>query len=292
MAAPSAPIPVVLIIADISGYTRFMVANSNELVHAQSVVGDLVATIIKQVEIPLEVAKLEGDAVFLWAPIDADPAAWDRHRELISSRLLLFYATFARRVAELAGSAGCTCGACKNIDQLRLKVVAHVGEAVIHDVAGFRELAGVDVIVVHRLLKNEVKSKEYVLWTEAAARSLGIPQGTDALVEDCEGVGPVNVHVWYADGVRPAAKADFLARPVIARAWMGVSVAVHAYAFSLRKLLAGPLMFAGAPVDDPIDRRWTTFTSVIGFVPFLFFIPMLSLLVQLGVIKRDGGVRT
>ena len=40
---------------------------------------------------------------------------------------------------------------------LRLKVIAHYGEAVRSQVAGFDEVSGVDVIVLHRLLKNQRK---------------------------------------------------------------------------------------------------------------------------------------
>ena len=58
---------VVLIIADISGYTRFMVTNKTSLIHSQVIITELIKTIIKQVEIPLKVSKLEGDAVFTYA---------------------------------------------------------------------------------------------------------------------------------------------------------------------------------------------------------------------------------
>ena len=37
-----------------------------------------------------------------------------------------------------------------------LKVIAHYGVTVRSRIAGFDEVSGVDVIVIHRLLKNEV----------------------------------------------------------------------------------------------------------------------------------------
>ena len=40
--------------------------------------------------------------------------------------------------------------------ELRLKVIAHYGVTVRSRSAGFDEVSGVDVIVIHRLLKNEV----------------------------------------------------------------------------------------------------------------------------------------
>ena len=62
----STPEPVLLIIADISGYTRYMTANAKTLAHSQTIITELVETIVKQSELPLEVSKLEGDAVFLY----------------------------------------------------------------------------------------------------------------------------------------------------------------------------------------------------------------------------------
>jgi hypothetical protein len=61
-----APEPVLLIIADISGYTRYMTANAKTLAHSQTIITELVKAIVEQIELPLEVAKLEGDAVFFF----------------------------------------------------------------------------------------------------------------------------------------------------------------------------------------------------------------------------------
>ena len=68
---------VILLIADISGYTRFMISNKQTLRHAQIVITKLIKTIIEQVEIPLEVSKLEGDAIFLYSIKDANIEAWN-----------------------------------------------------------------------------------------------------------------------------------------------------------------------------------------------------------------------
>ena len=45
-----------LIIADISGYTRYMAANAKTLAHSQTIITELIKTIIRTVELPLEVA--------------------------------------------------------------------------------------------------------------------------------------------------------------------------------------------------------------------------------------------
>ncbi len=160
---------VLLLIADISGYTRFMLTNQTALAHSHEIVFSLLDAIISEVEIPLHVAKLEGDAVFLYAikGPDARPVL-----DCIRGKLGRFFSAFSLRLRELALSRSCTCNACRNIDALRLKIVLHSGKAAVYSVAGMTDLSGVDVIIAHRLLKNTVPSREYVLLTEAAQRDL------------------------------------------------------------------------------------------------------------------------
>ena len=67
---------VLLMIADISGYTKFMISNKQSLLHSQMIITELTKTIIKQVEIPFEVSKLEGDAIFMYA-IKPESQSWE-----------------------------------------------------------------------------------------------------------------------------------------------------------------------------------------------------------------------
>jgi hypothetical protein len=60
----------------------------------------------------------------------------------------------------LSQSTTCSCKACTHIERLRLKVIIH-GEALFYHVFRFLELAGVDVIIAHRLLKNSVIADQY-----------------------------------------------------------------------------------------------------------------------------------
>lgn len=167
---------VVLVIADISGYTRFMVTNKLEVLHSQIVISELIKTIIDQVEIPLEIAKLEGDAVFLYSVKNDSDAAWDDTRKAIGSKLIKFFGAFSRKISELSGTNLCVCKACRNVTELRLKVIVHSGEALFYNINKFQELSGVDVIIVHRLLKNSEKSDEYILMTEQAYADIEFPE--------------------------------------------------------------------------------------------------------------------
>ncbi|MBI4459764.1 MAG: DUF2652 domain-containing protein [Acidobacteria bacterium] len=56
--------PAFLLIADISGYTRFMKEHRLSLAHAQEIVARLLESIIDASKDDLALAKLEGDAVF------------------------------------------------------------------------------------------------------------------------------------------------------------------------------------------------------------------------------------
>jgi hypothetical protein len=51
---------VLLFIADISGYTKLMVSSDFEIKHSQHIISELIQAIIQEVEMPLEVSKLEG----------------------------------------------------------------------------------------------------------------------------------------------------------------------------------------------------------------------------------------
>ena len=76
-----------------------------------------------------------------------------------------------RRRRDVRQATSCECNACARIPDLDLKFVAHHGVAIHQKVAGRQELLGSDVIVVHRLLKNEVVEKlgidAYALITQA-----------------------------------------------------------------------------------------------------------------------------
>jgi hypothetical protein len=197
-----APEPVVLIIADISGYTRYMTANAKTLAHSQTIITELVHAIIKQIELPLEVAKLEGDAVFLYCRKEQGSLSWPEAKRIIGGKLLTFFRMFSEKVHELSQSATCSCNACTHIEKLRLKIVVHSGEALFHRVVNFLELAGVDVIIVHRLLKNSIKGDQYLLLTDAARHDLEFPEQIrlSKSAESYEDIGTLNTLVYLPEG--------------------------------------------------------------------------------------------
>jgi Protein of unknown function (DUF2652) len=165
---------VILIITDISGYTRFMLSNRQTLLHGQVIISELTKAIIAQVNIPLEISKLEGDAVFLYA-MKKNGDSWQAISSQIGQKLLSFLDAFSDKLLELEQSNTCPCAACMSVKNLSLKIVVHSGEALLYQIGKFEELSGVDVIIVHRLLKNSVPAHEYILMTEAAYRDVQFP---------------------------------------------------------------------------------------------------------------------
>ena len=154
----------VLLIADIGGYTRYMNWNRLHLTHAQLTVAQLLESVIDAGK-GLKLAKLEGDAAFFWAP---DGNA----KVLVGDRLSGMRQSFLARRERLKKDIACDCASCKQLDNLSLKFVAHQGEVAEQKVKRNVELAGVDVILVHRMLKNDVPVPEYVLMTDAVAECL------------------------------------------------------------------------------------------------------------------------
>lgn len=196
----------VFLIADISGYTRFMMENRVQAVHATLIVQRLLESIMKQLRAPFAVEEVEGDALFCAATREASedgaalsstPSDWRALGDGVWCMCVSLMEAFETQRDSLVASNPCGCNSCKSIGRLRLKIVVHVGTAARYSVGAHRKLSGVDVIVVHRLLKNSVKGDEYVLFTRKAFEALGLT-GTIEVEpggETLEGVGPMEIRV-------------------------------------------------------------------------------------------------
>jgi uncharacterized protein YndB with AHSA1/START domain len=176
-----------LVLADISGYTNFLARV--ELEHSHDILADLLGIVAGALCPPLQLAKLEGDAVFCITP-DGE----EIDGQALVTTLESTYLAFARRRRTVALSSSCTCEACRRTPQLDLKFCVHHGCYVEHEVAGSRELVGSDVILAHRLLKNSVADTHglhgYALLTDACAKASGISD-LPSHVEQYDDVGEI-----------------------------------------------------------------------------------------------------
>ena len=156
-----------LVLADISGFTAFVTAT--ELEHGAEVTGVLLDGVMEALAPPMEIQELEGDAVFALAPDDVE----ETDRKLVDAFNRAF-AVFSERQREIALDMSCLCRACRGVLGLSLKLIVHHGSFMRQTVRGRSRVAGPDIILAHRFLKNDVEPRTYLLFTDAAVERLGI----------------------------------------------------------------------------------------------------------------------
>jgi uncharacterized protein YndB with AHSA1/START domain len=184
------PQPASLVIADISGYTGYLAGV--ELDHAQDILADLIGTVVGGLQPTFRLSKLEGDAAFAYQIAETiDPS-------IVQDTVEATYFSFRRRLRDIKQASRCECNACVLIPSVDLKFVVHHGPVIVQQVAGQEELLGRDVILVHRLLKNDVVEstgiEAYALYTQACVDAMGVDPELQGLVrhaEDVEIIGPV-----------------------------------------------------------------------------------------------------
>ncbi len=193
----SQPEPACLVIADISGYTGFLAGA--ELDHAQDILADLMGTVVGALRPTFKLAKLEGDAAFVYSITEQVDAAQ------LQDTIERCYFLFRRRLRDVQQASTCECNACTLVPNLDLKVVAHHGRIVRQKFGSWEELVGSDIIVVHRLLKNRVPEatgfSAYAMYTDACLTAMGIDDpvaaGFAEHVEAFDGVG--EIRAWVRD---------------------------------------------------------------------------------------------
>jgi uncharacterized protein YndB with AHSA1/START domain len=184
------------VIADISGYTSFLAGV--ELDHAQDIIADVMDTVVRGLRPPFRLAKFEGDAAFVYAVTDKVDGT------LLQDAVEASYFAFRKRLRTIKQSTTCECSACSRMQDLDLKFVSHHGEFIKHKMAGREELAGRDVILIHRLLKNAVNERfgghAYALYSDACIQAMGIDPAAQGLVEHKETIDIIGeVKCWVRD---------------------------------------------------------------------------------------------
>lgn len=185
-----------LVISDISGYTAFL--TQTELEHAEGIMKSLFDTLVKAVKSPLIVSKLEGDAVFAYA----------QQGSFVQGQTLLeaienIYCAFAMSLETIQLNSSCTCKACELIPTLDLKFVLHHGTYILSEMGGRQELSGPNVILAHRLLKNNITkttgNTAYAYLTQACADAMALgemKQGMKVHNEHYEHLGDVTGYIY------------------------------------------------------------------------------------------------
>jgi hypothetical protein len=141
-------------------------------------------------------AKLEGDAAFTFAITERIDGS------LLLDTIERCYFGFRRRRRDVRQATSCECQACVRIPDLDLKFVVHHGPILRQRVAGRQELLGSDVIVAHRLLKNDVVATTgvtaYALFTQSCVDAMDVDVaaiGMQPTSETYEHIGAVQAWV-------------------------------------------------------------------------------------------------
>ena len=187
-----------LLLADISGFTAFL--EGTELDHAQGVIENVMRTIIGELTPALQLAEVEGDAVFVYGLEEGVTRG-----ELIFELVDATYTAFRDLRRTMSRNAACPCRACQSIDHLDLKFVIHFGDFVLQDVTGRSKPLGSSVNLAHRLLKNHVTEQTgwhaYALFSEATLEWMGIEShGMGEFVEEYDHLGEVRLFGLDLDG--------------------------------------------------------------------------------------------
>jgi uncharacterized protein YndB with AHSA1/START domain len=228
-----------LVMSDISGYTSFVAGTEQE--HSREILAELMDSIARSFGGKLTIDQVEGDALCCTTErTDVEVADWLRET----------FRIFHRRLRDIRAATTCPCRACATVQDLGLKFVVHRGEFSRYEVAGRVQLHGNDVNLAHRLLKNTVPGREYLLATAAALAGwpesfrgefVAAPQRYDVGEVDASYVDlrPLRDAVWHeaSPAVDPqTAKVRSTARfpgtpeqvwkhltdPDLRRIWMGV----------------------------------------------------------------------
>jgi hypothetical protein len=188
---------VLLLIADIGGYTTYLRTHRMSLAHAEVNLTRLLEAIIDAAG-DFDLIEIEGDAAFLSRRVDGDD---DATAATTARAVAAMHLAFHRERRYVAANL-CPCNGCEQAENLKLKFVAHVGEVATQTIRDRRKLVGIDVILVHRLLKNSVEAPEYVLLSEELYRTSGaVFDPVQEHPEDLEGIGSVLTYVADIDDV-------------------------------------------------------------------------------------------
>jgi hypothetical protein len=184
---------VVMLIADIGGYTDYMQFHRSVLGHAEAATTRMLDKVVDAAR-GFDLIEIEGDAAFLSR--DVDGLDGRETLNVVTGSVAALHRAFheERRLIELNM---CPCGSCKKTSGLKLKFVAHVGEVATQTIKRRKNLVGLDVIYVHRLLKNPVEMPEYLLVSDELFRNGDTSSAKPAMHEislDLEGIGQVRSH--------------------------------------------------------------------------------------------------
>ena len=110
----------ILFIPDISGFTEFV--HHTDISHSRHIISELLELLIDSNIMGLELAEIEGDALFLYKLVDNVDV------NSINQQIEKMYLAFHTHIKRYEYQRICHCGACSSAYNLNLKFVVHYGE--------------------------------------------------------------------------------------------------------------------------------------------------------------------
>jgi len=183
---------MLIVIPDISGYTKFMTRSRFALSHAHFVISQLLSSIIEAGSQTLKPMRLEGDAVVF----HADAATLDPQE--VGHTVEEIFRAFYRRLEKLKHENICRCEVCDHLAGLELKIIIHHGDVIKYQMGTLEDVTGNAMIVIHRLLKNKIGMARYVLVTESASGLVNLPGSwpQESATQDMDGMDAVAFKVF------------------------------------------------------------------------------------------------
>jgi len=151
-----------LFIPDISGFTKFV--KQTEIQHSEHIISELLEILIDSDGLDMTVSEIEGDAVLFYKKGNVPSI------DKIIQQTRKMFVNFHNHLKYYETRRVCNCGACCTASLLKLKIVAHSGDLGFINVKNKKKPHGQEVILVHRLLKNSIEEKEYLLMTKVLAK--------------------------------------------------------------------------------------------------------------------------
>ncbi len=164
-----------LFIPDISGFTEFI--QTTEVEHSQHVISELLEVLIEANTEELQLAEVEGDALFFFK--EEIPSL-----EKLLAQVETMFTAFYSHLKLLEENRICPCHACATAPNLQLKIIITGGELQFITVQNNRKPFGSMVIEAHRLLKNSVDSNNYVLMSKEITEFIGLPDNYHSRLYD------------------------------------------------------------------------------------------------------------
>ena len=108
--------------------------------------------------------------------------------------------------------------------------MVHYGEFLIKKINQFKEIAGQDVILAHRLMKNSISVSEYMLFTKSFSeiKNLNSLGSIEERKEKYDGLGSVDCSVFYPD------KELYNIEISKKKSWFGKMYSTFKYFFNLK----------------------------------------------------------